>query len=343
VTRYLLDPGARRADGGHALVAGSPLKIFRLTPAGARIVDAIAAGDAVEPRPFVERLVDAGVVHPLPGDGPFAPAHVTAVIPTRGRPVAALVASLRAEGVARVVVVDDASPIPVEAPAGAELVRHAVNLGPAAARSTGLALVRTALVAFLDDDTEPSPGWLPPLLGHFADRRVALVAPRVRARPGPGRLARYEQARSPLDLGPAPGRVRARTRIAYVPAAALVARTEALRGVGGFDTELRVGEDVDLVWRLDEAGHRLRYEPGAEVCHEVRTGLGAWLAQRYAYGTSAAPLAARHHEAVAPLGVSGWSALAWGLAAAGWPAGGIAVTATTTGLLARLNRADRHA
>ena len=29
---------------------------------------------------------------------------------------------------------------------------------------------------------------------------------------------------------------------------------DALRSIGGFDTTLRYGEDVDLVWRLTEAG-----------------------------------------------------------------------------------------
>ena len=76
-------------------------------------------------------------------------------------------------------------------------------------------------------------GWLEPLLSCFDDARVALAAPRVTApSPGPraGILDRYEAARSPLDLGPVEGRVRARTRVSYVPAAALLARAAAVRG-----------------------------------------------------------------------------------------------------------------
>ena len=81
----------------------------------------------------------------------------------------------------------------------------------------------------------------------------------------------------PLDLGPVEGRVRARTRVSYVPAAAVVVRTTPSGEVGGFDEDLRVGEDVDLVWRLDEAGWRCRYEPAAAVTHAVRPRLGAWV------------------------------------------------------------------
>ena len=105
-------------------------------------------------------------------------------------------------------------------------------------------------------------------------------------------LARYESVRSPLDLGAAEGRVRAGTRISYVPAAALVARADVLLATGGFDEDLRCGEDVDLVWRLDESGLRVRYEPAGVVRHEPRPTLRAWLAQRASYGRSAADLAA---------------------------------------------------
>jgi mycofactocin system glycosyltransferase len=111
-----------------------------------------------------------------------------------------------------------------------------------------------------------------------------------------------------------------------VPAAALVVRVEALHQVGGFDPGLRVGEDVDLVWRLDEAGWRCRYEPASVVEHRPRPDLGAWARQRMAYGRSAGELSRRHPGALAPASVSGWSAGAWGLAAAGWPLAGGALT-----------------
>src|SRR4029079_460923 len=122
-------------------------------------------------------------------------------------------------------------------------IRMGTNRGPAAARNAGLAKVDTPLVAFLDTDVEAADGWLEPLLGYFDDPRVALVAPRVRSTPRSGHLAMYESARSPLDLGDEAARVAAGTRVSYVPAAALVVRTEALRAIGGFDETLRVGED----------------------------------------------------------------------------------------------------
>jgi mycofactocin system glycosyltransferase len=192
-------------------------------------------------------------------------------------------------------------------------------------------------VAFLDSDTRPGPGWLQPLLGHFEDARTAAVAPRVTVPAGRGALAAYEAVRSPLDLGAAPGVVGPDRRIGFVPAAALVVRREALTQAGGFDAALRVGEDVDLVWRLAAAGWTVRYEPSARVEHPHRAAAGAWLGQRVAYGASAGALARRHpgrlHHVIMPT----WALAPWLLAAAGRPRGALlAASASTVVLAARL-------
>ena len=162
------------------------------------------------------------------------------------------------------------------------------------------------------------------------------MAPRILGplEPGSGAIARYESVRSPLDLGPEPGAIRPRSRIAYVPTAAIVVRTNAARRIAGFDESLHIGEDVDFVWRLGEAGGRLRYEPEAVVRHRHRVGLGAWLGRRVLYGDSAAPLDRRHPGSVPPLAVSRWSLAAWGLAGVGAPGAGLAVAAASVALLA---------
>jgi mycofactocin system glycosyltransferase len=148
-------------------------------------------------------------------------------------------------------------------------------------------------------------------------------------------LARYEHASSPLDLGPEPARIRAGTRVSYVPAAAIVCRVDALREVGGFDESLRFGEDVDLVWRLDLAGWRCRYEPVCEVRHRPRSTWGGWVRQRIGYGSSTASLARRHPGALAPIRMSGWSIGAWLLAALGRPIAGSLVGAGSAAALVR--------
>ena len=344
MTRYTLDPSVQRAGGGRVLIGGSPLVLLRLTAAGAELVDRIERGEPVstgaKTTPLVDRLLDGGVLHPQHADG-ASPADVTVVVPAyRPSPDALRGIVAACANTAGVIIVDDASPEPIAPVAGATVVRRDDNGGPGAARMTGLAQVgnSSSLVAFVDTDVELTVGWLDQLLAHFADARVALVAPRVASTGDTAtasRLARYELSRSPLDLGPAAARVRAGSRVSYVPAAAIVCRRAALDEVGGFDPGMRYGEDVDLVWRLDEAGWRVRYEPASVVHHRPRPSLAAWIRQRASYGGSAAELAARHPGALAPVRVSGWSAASWAAVVGGWPIVGGAIAATTTALLAR--------
>jgi hypothetical protein len=72
----------------------------------------------------------------------------------------------------------------------------------------------------------------------------------------------------------------------------LVLRRDALGE--GFDEQLRYGEDVDLVWRLVDAGWRVRYEPSVLVAHRDPESFVQWLERRFRYGTSVGPLARRH-------------------------------------------------
>ena len=353
------DRTLRRLNDGRTLLGGTPLRLLRLKPAGAtaaaRLLDGEPPGPSRGRRQLARRLLSAGLAHPVPaGPGPFGPVDVTVVVPVLNDEagVEALVGRLgvgrvmevddgsgpptrAAEAqVGRVIVVDDGSTTPIRA-AGTQVVRRDSTGGPAAARNTGLEHVRTPLVAFVDADARPDPGWLEHLLPHFADPAVAVVAPRVRSARGAGRLARYEEHRSPLDLGDIGALVRPRGRVAYVPATAIVARTDVVRNLGGFATELRWGEDVDLVWRLVEAGHIVRYEPAATVAHRPRSRLAAWVRQRVSYGTAAAPLSLRHPGAVPPVAVSAWSALAWLLVALRRPLAGLAVAAASAAFLPR--------
>ncbi len=332
------------------LVGGRPIRVLRLRPAGARRVDAWTRGEPIGRSPgeraLARRLLDAGIAHPRPpaGAGPTI-AEVTVVIPVRDRS-GGLADTLAALGpVGAVVVVDDGSQIPVSPAAGGTTVlRHETPKGPAAARNAGWRAATTPLVAFIDADCVPAPGWLTTLLPHFADEAVGAAAPRITTRPAPETaeaLGAYEQRRSPLDLGAGEAPVRPGSAVPYVPTAALVVRRQAMADARGFDEDLHYGEDVDLVWRLDRMGWRVRYQPSATVAHPPRSDLGAWAAQRYEYGRSASRLAARHGRAVAPAAMNAWTAAAWGLAAAGYPVAGAGVVAVSTAALARRAGRDR--
>lgn len=258
------------------------------------------------------RLLDLDLADPVL-DGRAAD-PMTVVIPVRDNAhgVDRLLGLLA--GQLHCIVVDDASVEPVAlakvvAHHGATLVRLDHNLGPAAARDVGLRQVATPLVAFVDSDIEVTGHVLKMLARHFADPRLAAVAPRVRTRTGSRWFERYEASCGSLDLGPRSATVRPWSLVTYVPSACLVARVDVLGE--GFEPSLRSGEDVDLIWRLQADGHRVRYAAEVSACHDSRSTLRGWLGRKAFYGTSAAPLARRHGDKVAPAVMTAPVAVAW--------------------------------
>ncbi|HLS49552.1 MAG TPA: mycofactocin biosynthesis glycosyltransferase MftF [Actinomycetaceae bacterium] len=350
-----LDQSVRLWLGGRYASGGAPWAVMELGAAAsglARRLEAVGAGglvpDAAEAT-AADEFVHRGMAHPVPQPAAAGAglADVTVIVPCHGEaaPLARCLAALRGPDV---VVVDDGSPDPQEiariaADHGARLVRHDANLGPGAARNTGLAHTATTYVAFVDADCVVTPGWIEALLPHLADPRVAAVGPRIRPVPArrPTAVAHHDAVRSALDMGPVPRIVRYGSPLGFLPTAALLVRRSALP-VGGFAPDLRVGEDVDLLWRIIAAGWHVRYEPRVIVGHEVRADFGAWARRRFAYGTSAGPLDRRHPGRPAPAELSGWNLMALACWAAGRPRLAAAVFATSLGLLAREFRATRR-
>jgi mycofactocin system glycosyltransferase len=241
------------------------------------------------------------------------------------------------------VVVDDGSrePAPLRAicgERGARLIRHERSQGPGAARNAALAVCTTPFVAFVDSDVVLPDDAAGRLLGHLGDPSVAAVAPRVRGLPpARGLIGAYEARHSALDMGRDGGRVAPGRPVSYVPSAVLFARRGAVGD--GFDAGLRVGEDVDLVWRLCRAGWRVRYASEVGIWHDHRVRLRDFTADRRRYARSLGPLSRRHPRAAPAMRVSPGLALPWALALAGRPRGAAAAVAwATLRYRARLSR-----
>jgi N-acetylglucosaminyl-diphospho-decaprenol L-rhamnosyltransferase len=160
------------------------------------------------------------------------------------------------------------------------------NVGYAAAANRGIAATTAAVVAVCNPDVEVQPGTADAMLAAFRDPAVGAVGPRVRnfdgttypsARRDPplvdalghallGRLwprnpftRRYRE----LDADPAAAR-----DVDWASGAALWLRRAAIDEIGGWDEGyFMYMEDVDVGWRLRDAGWRVRYEPGGEVVH----------------------------------------------------------------------------
>ena len=311
-----LDRHTRVVDGGRALLGGFPTRLLRLTPRASKLLTGreVRVTDRASSL-LAERLLDVGLAHPVAATLPELPdPQYTFVVPVRDRP-RQLDRLLTSIGPGRtVIVVDDASrhPRAIEAVAaqhGARLHVLPVNAGPAGARNAGLRLVTTPYVVFVDSDVVLPADTVPTLLRHFTDPRVAMAVPRITGLAATGSanwIGRYENARSSLDLGAHPAEVRPGSPVSWAPTACAVARAEALKD--GFDARMRVGEDVDLCWRLIEDGWRVRYEPTVEAAHEHRVRVDDWFRRKAVYGTGAHPLAERHPEFIAPAVLAPWSA-----------------------------------
>jgi GT2 family glycosyltransferase/tetratricopeptide (TPR) repeat protein len=155
------------------------------------------------------------------------------------------------------------------------------NLGFAVACNRGARAAQGRHVLFLNNDTEVRPGWLDPLVERLeADLRLGAVGSKLlfpdgtiqhagvaiiedRQLPDP-LAARHIHYRKPQDAREAsqPRMYQALT------AACLMLRKSAFEQVGGFDEEYWNGyEDVDLCFKLQQAGWNLLYEPRSVVIH----------------------------------------------------------------------------
>lgn len=297
----------RRYDGG-LLVGGSPLRAMRLgVSARQRVIDGRVLVRDPTDEALAARLIDGNLADPVHhGAGPD-PDELSVVIPIRDRPEQ-LSRALEALAGLNCIVVDDASHDPqavarVAADHGARVVPLTVNRGPAAARNAGLHVVETPFVALVDSDVQADAAMLRRLARHFVDDKVALVGPLVRSRAQadePRWFERYDEQVSSLALGRRACSVRPGAAVGWLPSACLVARVDRLRAAGGFAEDMRVGEDVDLVWRLVESGEVVRYDPDEIAWHDTRPTVGGWLGRKFLYGTGGAGLAARHGRKGAP-------------------------------------------
>ncbi len=181
------------------------------------------------------------------------------VIPTRGRwslLKETLASALAQEGVSHeVVVVDDGSADETPARLGelgderVRVVRHERPRGVAAARNRGIEKARGNWVAFLDDDDLWSPDKLRTQLDVLHASRAGFAYSAVVA------VDRERRATRALPF-PQPGELmRLQLRQSVVPAGGsnVIARTDLLRALGGFDEQLYHLADWDLWIRLADA------------------------------------------------------------------------------------------
>jgi O-antigen biosynthesis protein len=175
--------------------------------------------------------------------------------------------------------------------------------GLSAARNAGTARASGEIVAFLDDDAYPDPDWLRYLAALLrADGHAGVGGPNLP--PDDGLVAEC------VALAPGgPIHVLVSDREAeHVPGCNMAFRKSALEEIGGFDERFRVaGDDVDICWRLQEAGWTLGFSAGAVVMHRRRDSVRRYLKQQYGYGKAEALLERKWPSRYNRAGSSRWS------------------------------------
>ena len=154
------------------------------------------------------------------------------------------------------------------------VVAHHENLGFAEANNRAAAEARGHWLVLLNNDARPEPGFLEELV-ETAERHGAVAAGGTLL-DGPGEQVEFGGAGlSWLGLGfqrsswqPDFAPLSDGAPMPFACGGAMAVRRDAFLAAGGFDADyFAYYEDVDLGWRLNLAGHRIVYAPGARVRH----------------------------------------------------------------------------
>ncbi len=177
------------------------------------------------------------------------------------------------------------------------------NMGLSHARNVGMNAAKGEVVVYTDSDCEADEDWL-----------YYLALPLVRsghAGMGGPNLIPDEGSWIADCVGLSPGgptHVMTDDRTAeHVPGCNMAFYTAILKQVNGFDSQFRkAGDDVDVIWRIQNLGRSIGFSTSAQVWHYRRNTVRAYLRQQRGYGEAEALLKYKHPDHFNTLGASHW-------------------------------------
>lgn len=149
---------------------------------------------------------------------------------------------------------------------------------PGQARNTGASHAQGTVLLFLDDDCLVAQDWVECNVRALAEPRVGIVGARIQGI-SPRFFARCHDF---TNFGAYQPPV---TREIAVASASMGIRRRLFEQIGGFDAEMRSGEDMELCARVQQAGYRTLYQPAIIVRHHHgRQSLRHFLHYNYQHG-----------------------------------------------------------
>ncbi|HUK61284.1 MAG TPA: glycosyltransferase [Stellaceae bacterium] len=165
------------------------------------------------------------------------------------------------------------------------------NKGLSVARNVGAEAATGEIVAYTDSDCVADPDWLAYLVAKMeASDLVACGGPNF---PPP------ENSLVPAAVAVSPGgptHVLLSDDVAeHIAGCNMAFRRDVLLRLGGFDPVYRAaGDDVDICWRLQDAGYTIGFSPAAIVWHFRRNTVQAYIGQQRGYGKAEALVYSKH-------------------------------------------------
>jgi len=171
------------------------------------------------------------------------------------------------------------------------LVEAGANTGFAGGCNLGVANATGEFVAFLNNDARPGPEWISAAVETLtSDRTIGAVACKVLDWDGElvdyvdGSLTWFGMGYKREAERPDDGSYETAKDVLFGTGAAMFMRADLYREVGGFDERFFMFyEDVDLGWRLNLLGHRVRYEPRSVAYHRHHATMNKFGSYRESY------------------------------------------------------------
>ena len=158
----------------------------------------------------------------------------------------------------------------------ASLLANAMNT-PGYSRNAGVAIARASKLAFCDADDVVEPDWVETMAAAL-DEHAVVQGKIDYTMLNPPWMHEVRGSTAVDRLGYTDG------VFPYVVSACLGVRRQAFDLAGGFDEQMRVGQDVEFSWRLFQAGIDVGFDERVQVNYRLRTTASANFRQSTNYG-----------------------------------------------------------